>query len=323
MSLDVSSRPESRRVLVTGASGFIGRRIVRSFLDRGWQVTAAVHKTPLPAWMAAVGVGQVGFTIDDLQPLTDAVRGAQAICHAAAFMPADYGDSKHAAHCLQVNALFTLRLAELALEQPKLRFVHLSSAQGYDSSSNTACEEGDRLYPADRATYYLTSKLAGELFVEHLRRTRGLCSVGLRVGSCYGSGMPSRSVVSIFLERARSGQTIEVHDGGKATCDYVHVDDVARVAALAAESGEPGMYNMGSGTASSLVELARAAAGACPDMHVPIQVHPASENPARGFAALSMQKTNSTWNHRPTKLRMGLAAMRRILDEEDCRNRAA
>ncbi len=323
MPVNSPSAATSCRVLVTGATGFIGRRIVRAFLDRGWQVTAAVHKTPIPAWMVGAGVDSLKFTTDDLRPVADAISGAQAVCHAAAFLPPDYTDSDYVERCLEINAVFALRLAELAAKQPGIRFVHLSSAQAYDAQSEEPCEEHDRLYSADRATYYLTSKLAGEIFVEHQRRSRGLAAIGLRVGSCYGPGMSHKSVVSMFLDKARRGQTIEVHDGGQATCDHVFVDDVAKIAVLAAESGDPGMYNMGSGRKTSILELAHATAKTYPDNRVPIKVRPPSEHPANGFPALSMHKTNSTWNHRPTDLRAGLAAMRQCLDSDVDQRRAA
>lgn len=323
MPVRSQSKGDGPTVLVTGATGFIGQRIVQSFLDRGWQVIAAVHNTPLSAAMTDAGVKAVQCSTGDLQPLADALDEAQAVCHSAAFLPPDYADSQYAERCLEVNAIFTLRLAELAAARPGLRFVHLSSAQAYAAAQPQPCAENTPLYPAGRAAYYLTSKLAGELFVEHQRQAHGLAAIGLRVGSCYGPGMTERSVVSIFLERARTGQPIEVHDGGRATCDYVYVDDVARIAVRAAESGDPGLYNLGSGRASTILELAHAAADAYPETHVPITVRPASAEPALGFPALCMQKTNTTWNHQPTDLRTGLAAMRQCSESQQERRRVA
>jgi UDP-glucose 4-epimerase len=309
-------------VLVTGASGFIGRRIVRWFLDSDWQVAATVHDAPLPDWMLAEGVQSIRCAAGDLAPLAERIRGAQAICHAAAFRPRNLSDSACVERCLQVNAVFSLRLAELAVNEPGIRFVHLSLAT-YDPLAQQPCAENEPIYPADRATFYLTSKLAGEIFIEHQRRTRGLAAIGLRVASCYGPGMSEKTAVATFLRRAQAGQPIDVHDGGTAACDLVYVDDVARLTVLAAQSGEPGLYNIGSGQATTILELARAVAELYPDRRVPINVHAGSVPASQGFPALSMAKTNATWNHQPTSLRDGLEAMRKSVETADAGRFAA
>jgi nucleoside-diphosphate-sugar epimerase len=194
-----------------------------------------------------------------------------------------------------------------------VKFINFSSAQAYRSSNEPSDEEAP-LYPADRATYYLVSKLAGEIYIEHLRRSGSLQAVTLRLGSCYGHGMASRSVVSIFMNKARSGETLQVYESNASLYDYVYIDDVTNVAVQAAVSGEPGVYNVGSGQSHSVLELAETVAATFPEHEVPIKVLSMPDRDPASFSPLSIEKTLRTWDFRPLNLQEGLKAFRQQME---------
>jgi UDP-glucose 4-epimerase len=305
---------DRRRVLLTGGSGSLGRHVLAILVKEGWNVSVVSHRSAVPV---PPGPGQVRFVqgrLDQPDSLREDLSEVEVVCHLAAYLPSNYEDSAEARACFEVNCLNTLHLAELCAQMGN-RLVFCSSAQAY-IDSNIPVGEDAGLYPAERAPYYLTSKLAAEILVENLRRRHGLEAVTFRLGSCYGPGMPARSVVSLFMQRALAGAPLIVRDGGSSRCDFVYVGDVAQLIVQAIKGGRSGVYNAGSGVATSVLELAQAVDAALADHGVRIDVEPPSRLPHSSFPALDMAKTKREWGHAPTSLRDGLAAFRSFLEEE-------
>jgi UDP-glucose 4-epimerase len=239
---------------------------------------------------------------------SDAVSQVDAVCHFAAYIPPDYEDHSYAEACLQVNSLATLEIASIALSQ-KRRFIYASAGNAYAYTSQAVAEESAP-YPADRATYYLTSKIVGELYIEHLRRAAKLESICFRISTPYGFGMAQNSVIAHFMRRAAAGLPLEVLHGGIPAYDFVHAEDVARLVAAALRGGETGVYHIGSGAAHSLLELAEAVADTFPEQRVSIEIKPAGSPVPASFAPLSIDKAVRMWGYRPMSLREGLANYR-------------
>lgn len=300
-------------VLLTGASGFIGRRVLALLLARGFRVVAGVHTGALPQSLESLVEDVVSLDMEDHAAIRNTVSTVDAVCHIAAYIPSDYEDISQAERCLKVNSLGTLELAASAMQRPGRRFVHLSSSNAY-SSETLFAEEESPMYPADRATYYLASKLTGELYVEHLRRRGGLNSVSLRVSSVYGFGMLESAVVSRFMRAAHDGLDLEVRDGGIPAYDFVYVEDIASLAVQALTSGSPGVYNAGSGKASSVLELANCIREVYRDTPISIRVRESEGRVPASFPALAMTKAAKAWGHEPTVLPLGLTKYRQDLE---------
>ncbi|HEY1795837.1 MAG TPA: NAD-dependent epimerase/dehydratase family protein [Stellaceae bacterium] len=298
----------SPRVLVTGGSGAIGRHVVTAMIARGWDVLALTHRNSIAT---PDGPGRLRLETGSIasdEVLDTAVAGVDAVCHLAAYIPPNYADPSEAERLMSVNALGALRVALAAAKHGK-RLVACSSAQAYLYSEAPVSEDAP-IYPADRATYYLASKLAGELYIEHLRRIAGLAAITFRVGSCYGPGMPESALVGLFMRAASAGEPIDVRHGGIPSADLVWVHDISRLILLAVESGDPGLYNAGSGEATSGLHLAEAVRDVFPERPVEIVVSPPRGALPMSFSALSMAKSKAMWGHEPTPLPAGLSALR-------------
>lgn len=293
-----------RTLAVTGATGFIGRRLVAAALDRGWTVRALVrdgkHLSP------AAGLTIAPWDALDAAGTADRLLGADVVCHLAAFIPPDLSDPSFAERCFQVNVLGTLGLLAAAAEAGIARFVHLSSGNAYAPAAGLV-EESHPLYPSRRAPYYLASKVAGEVMVDHWRHAGRLASCILRLASVYGPGMPG-GVVRTSAGRLRRGQPILLQDGGRHAMDLVFVDDVV-AAVLAAAAGEAvGPFNIGSGVRTTTAELARLLVeltGAASEL-VQVEPAPTGAGEAVGFAALDITRARAELDHRPIGLREGL-----------------
>ena len=304
-----------RKVFLTGGTGFIGRHLLHTLLDRGSPVVALARDPKTFDSLLSPEKDRLTIVRGDdasLDSYRDAVLACDAVCHIAAFIPPDFRDPAHAERCMEVNALWTLQLALLAAAKPGIRFVYLSSGACYTPSTEPV-DEDSPLFPAARATYYLASKLAGELYVEQMRHARKLGSVILRVGSVYGHGSPSKGMISHFVARARQGETLRVLNGGNASSDLTHVSDIAKLCAAALLQGEPGIYNAGTGTATTALEAARTVAEIFHERAPRIEVTP-GEPAFASFPALSMKKSSAAFDHQPLTLRQGLELDKRMLE---------
>ncbi|CAA7618727.1 hypothetical protein MTBLM5_280007 [Magnetospirillum sp. LM-5] len=143
-------------------------------------------------------------------------------------------------------------------------------------------------------TLYGAAKLAGEHIVAQAS-VHGAGVIALRLSSLYGPGQNAGSVLPFFIERARAGQAIEVMAGGARTQDFLHVDDAAEVMVDAAASTATGVYNLGSGNATSMLELARTIAG-LPRWNVAVVDRGGQESAPS--VVLDLGKARRDWDHR-------------------------
>ncbi|MBI4491302.1 MAG: NAD-dependent epimerase/dehydratase family protein [Chloroflexi bacterium] len=235
-------------VLVTGASGLIGRSTVQALLRRGH------HLTTLYRGAALEGLEAAHVAADVRAPAARAAaRQAEAIVHLAGLGDVD-SSFQHPLEYNEVNAGGTLNLLEGVREGGGL-LVLASTQRLYRLSPRPIPEDG-ALEPQSPYAY---SKLVAESYCQQYAHLFGVRALVLRFFSVYGPGQQGRGssgVVAIFLERALAGLPLAVHSHMRR--DFTHVHDVARGIALALERPwSPGaVYNVATGVGTSLLELA-------------------------------------------------------------------
>lgn len=180
------------RVLLTGATGFVGRHVTSDLLQRGYRVRAAVRDTATAALPVAVELVETG----DLTPdfiWTRALGDIDCVVHAAGLAHAD-GQHPDGRYDL-VNTQVTLSLARAAAASGVRRFAFLSSIRAQTGfSADVPLTEMDEPYPTDA---YGRSKLAAE---------RGLAAldidwVALRPVLVYGEGVKANMAALLKLAR--------------------------------------------------------------------------------------------------------------------------
>ena len=155
-----------------------------------------------------------------------------------------------------VNVIGTIRILEAA--RPHETQVVFSSTGGaiYGECDEPASETADRRPLAP----YGTSKLCGEEYLATSNRLYGTRHVALRYGNVYGPRQDPHGeagVVAIFFGRLAEGQPFKIFGDGRQTRDYVYVGDVV-TATLAAQGQPGGVFNVGTGAETSVLELADA-----------------------------------------------------------------
>ena len=121
--------------------------------------------------------------------------------------------------------------------------------------------------------------------------------------------------MSQFMRSAMNGEPIEVYNGGIPSSDLVYVTDVSRLIVAAVQSGDCGVYNAGSGVATSAKELAETVRALFPEQKIEIRIRaPGADLPA-SFPALTMTKTMPNSRHEPTSLTAAMSNYKRNLEQ--------
>ncbi|MCF3641811.1 NAD(P)-dependent oxidoreductase [Rhizobium sp. TRM95111] len=288
------------RLAVTGATGFVGKRFVQHALEVGAEIVALVRNPAVCTLPRHPLLVVEGWRLGEPLPATGRV---DAVCHFAAYIPANFDDPGEARACFETNTLSVLGLVADSAAQGAGHFVYLSSGQIY-RPGGPAADELAATYPVERATYYLTSKLAGELCVQAAARRCGLQATVLRVASVYGPGMHGGGMIATFLQRLSSGQPVEVRDGGRYGVDLVYVDDVVGLAYRAVEHGKSGIFNVGGGRICRAFDVAHTIAAAVDA--APALIAVTGEAHPSGFSALDISRAERELGYRPMDLEAGL-----------------
>jgi UDP-glucose 4-epimerase len=246
----------SRRVLVTGGAGFIGSHIVEALLAQGWEVEVLDNLSAGSQANLLLGVPLHRGDVRSPQALGRLKGRFEAVVHCAGQTSVAF--SVHRPDLdWQVNVLGTANLLLWAAARKVSRFVFLSSGGAiYGKTPKPACEDN----PPRPLSPYGRHKLLAEILV----RASGLPHALLRPANVYGPRQRAGAeggVVPIFLERLLVGRQLEVHGDGLQQRDFVHAADVAAAAALALRWPQDVTWNVATGRAVTVLELAHLLAG--------------------------------------------------------------
>jgi UDP-glucose 4-epimerase len=296
--------PPPSVVVLTGASGFIGQRLLQK-LCGPHRVRALARRPPTDAGSGQRGVEWRAFDLTAApSDWEGALVGAMAVVHAAAYVPPNHRDSALAETCFRVNALGTLGLLEAAARAGVRRFVYLSTNIYAVGATAT---EASPIFPSAHSPHYLLSKACGDIYTLNTGSTGSMQTVCLRLASVYGPGMPSRGLVPTFASRFRMGLPVRVNDGGRWSVDLVHVDDVVGATLSAVTAAVTGPFNIGSGKSVTSLEVARTMAELAGADSTKLEIEPQSPGePPPGLPALDVSRARQDLRYSPRSLRDGL-----------------
>jgi len=260
------------RVLVTGGSGFIGRRVVRALLDDGAEVTVA-DKRPFPG--DSLPSDRVRMVLGDLcdpAVVAEAVQpGTDVIIHLAAVTRVLLSiEDPAATHRLNVEV--TANLLEQARIQGVKTFLFASTNAVTGDVGQATINEQIALRPL---TPYGATKAAAEMLIGAYAACYGMTGCSLRFSNVYGPGMEEKdSFIPRLMRAARDGTGVQVYGDGTQVRDLVHVDDIVAGMFAAWRAGYSGPLILGAGesvTVNDMVDAARRITGA----EIPVENVPA------------------------------------------------
>ena len=245
-----------RAVLVTGGAGFIGSHVAQRFEREGYRVSVldslatGQRENLSPSWHF------IEADLRDPEAVSSAVSGARFVAHLGAFVSLPESFERHE-DCYATNVQGTYNVLEACRRHGVEKLAFASSSAVYSEEPAAPKSESECPNPVSP---YATSKLEGEHLLAAFQAHHALPSVAFRFFNVYGPRQPANSAyaaaVPIFIERGLRGAASTIYGDGSQTRDFVYVEDVASAVVCAIQSPQTGVYNVGTGHATTVLDLA-------------------------------------------------------------------
>ena len=224
------------RIFVTGATGFIGRRVARSLRDRGDEVVAAVRDPGAATQLRELGVRLVMGDLGSDDGIRAAMDASDAVIHLAGIYRIGIPASERPA-MYEANVTVVERVLDAAVALGIPRIVHISTVNVFGNTRGRIPDETFRRDPADGFTsYYDETKYTAHLRAE-TRIAAGAPIVIVQPGIVYGAG--DHSGAGAQLKAAYDGTARFVAFGAMGISP-THVDDIATGIVAALDRGRLG-----------------------------------------------------------------------------------
>jgi UDP-glucose 4-epimerase len=267
-------------VLVTGAAGFIGSNLVRRLLEDGYRVVAVddLSTGRLENLVPARAPHLTGrFQFDRIDVTSEAFPALVArhrpatVFHLAAQVDVRVSVEEPLRDAT-LNVLGTLHVLEAARRAGVGRVVYAASIAGFGDPPPEALPLDESIATPPLSPYG-ASKRAGGDYVLAYGALHGMDGVVLTLANAYGPHQTTAGeggVVAAFVGRMLEGRPCTIYGDGLQTRDFVHVDDVADAFARAGTRGAGERLMIGTGVATSVLDLFAACADATGYPHDPV-----------------------------------------------------
>jgi UDP-glucose 4-epimerase len=261
------------KIVVTGASGHLGRYLVAQLAEAGHELVAVSRAGALPALPFGTSErrGSVRALAVDIRDDAAVAKLARelgpevALAHLAAWHPPATASTSAAerAALIETNVHGTMRVLEAARSGGGGRggvacVVYASTFEVYAELEGGATElsESSRLAPR---TDYGATKLSGEDHLLSFADEEGTRVSALRLPAVYGPGELTPRALPNFLRAVARGERPTIFGDGEDLRDQIHVRDAARALACAIRGTAHGIFNVADGEKHSIAEIARVA----------------------------------------------------------------
>jgi nucleoside-diphosphate-sugar epimerase len=239
-------------VLLTGATGFVGRQVLRALGERGCRVRPVVREGKQERLPSDAAIETIVASPDIFAESTAwwarTCSGIDTVIHAAWYAePGQYLQSAKNRDCLSG----TLRLAEGAVQAKVRRFVGIGTCFEYDLDAGRLSIE-TQLKPS---TAYAQAKVDAFRALSVLLLRQGVAFTWCRLFYLYGEGEDPRRLVPYVRTRLKAGEPVELSSGSQIR-DFLDVREAARMIVDVALGAEEGPVNICSGRPVTVRELA-------------------------------------------------------------------
>jgi len=250
-----------KRVMVTGAGGFIGSHLTEALVARGADVRAFVHyNSRADAGLLGDADPAVRDSLDvyfgeikDPDSVRRAMEGIEVVFHLAALIGIPYS-YVHPYDVVQTNVLGTMHVLLAARDLGVERVVQTSTSEVYGSARYVPIDEK---HPLQGQSPYSASKIASDKLAESFHLSFGLPVSTVRPFNAYGPRQSARAVIPTIITQALTQDFVKL-GALSPRRDFTFVKDTARgfIAAAESEASIGDVVNLGNGQEISIGELA-------------------------------------------------------------------
>lgn len=273
--MNCSSQRPDRRLVLTGAAGFIGRHArARLETSGAWEVLAID--------LAAARDGDLVADLrrrDDVEQVLKDRRlsgGAEIVVHLAAALVAPGRERDMGV--LYDNLLITEHVARIAAAAGARKVVHASTMAVYPNRTGIYSESSPTWAAGNTECLYGLSKICAEQLLEFLLRPAGCRVAHLRFAQILGPGMRSDRTPARMEEELRQTGKVTVFGDGSRESNYIDVADAVAAIVMFAKNDASGVFNVG-GEQLSHRELAERIVARAGDANARIRFVPGGEQP--------------------------------------------
>jgi dTDP-glucose 4,6-dehydratase len=253
----------NKRVLITGADGFIGSHLVEALVRAGYSTRAFVLYNSFNSWgwldhCSADVAGHFDVFAGDIRDpngVRDAMRGCDTVLHLAALIAIPY--SYHSPDTyVDTNVKGTLNVLQAARDLNLARLVHTSTSEVYGTARVVPITEE---HPLQGQSPYSATKIAADQLAHSFYASFGLPVVTVRPFNTYGPRQSARAVIPTIITQLASGQRKIKLGAVTPTRDFNYVADTVAgfIAALQSDAGLGEVFNFGSNFEISVGDTAR------------------------------------------------------------------
>jgi len=250
----------AKRVLVTGAAGFIGSHLTELLVREGFQVRAFVHYNSNGRWPNLEQVSPeirkqvqiVPGDIADAGSVSNAVEGCNWVFHLAALIGIPYSYIAPSSY-VQTNVIGTLNVLDACRAHKVERLLHTSTSETYGSAQYVPIDEK---HPMVGQSPYSATKIGADKLAESYWLSFGAPVTIVRPFNTYGPRQSQRAIIPTIMTQALKGSTLKLGNLDPVR-DLTFVTDTAHgfLAAARSERVKGETVNLGVGSGVSIGEL--------------------------------------------------------------------
>ena len=259
----MKNKLENKKILIIGASGFIGGHLVKDILKEPVKevilydnfTRGKINNIEKSLKDPRCKIFPYGGDIRDIDVLDQAMQGCDYVFHLAAMWLLHCKDFPRTA--FEVNVGGTFNVLEACVKHNVKKLIYSSSASVYGDAIETPMTED---HPFKNKNFYGATKIAGEAMCTAYNDRYGLEIVGLRYMNVYGPGQDQQAaysgVVPVVLNKIDRNEAPTINGDGSQAYDFIYVEDAARSNIDAVKSDvKLGFYNVGTEVQTTIKEL--------------------------------------------------------------------
>ena len=267
---------KNKRILVTGAGGFIGSHLTEALLEFSAEVRAFVHYNSRNHWglieelspVAKSSINVISADLRDYHAVKQATRQVDIVFHLGASIGIPYSLA-FPNDVVETNVIGTLNILKASLENQVSKIIHTSTSEVYGTAQYVPIDEK---HPLNPQSPYAASKIAADKLAESFFRSYGLPVSILRPFNTFGPRQSLRAIIPTIITQLLEGKKVVV-GSLKPSRDFTFVSDTVRgFILLARKNGVEGeTFNLGTKkdiTIKELIQLTSKIIGVTPKIEV-------------------------------------------------------